>query len=166
MRFFDWRGSSCPEDGADEVLMRLAAKLEEGVAVVDVAAFAHGIARIVLLEQTREASRLTGLGDAEPRAPRSADVAAAEDLAAALDECLDRLPADERRLVLAYYAGGEGLAKIQHRRRLAREVGLSPNALRIRLRRSRERLEACLGSRVERKAATRIAGSTHPRMET
>jgi len=53
VRFFDWRGVTPPEECADEVLDRLAHKLEETTMVKDVTKYAHGIARLVALERRR-----------------------------------------------------------------------------------------------------------------
>jgi DNA-directed RNA polymerase specialized sigma24 family protein len=57
MSFFAWRGAATPEDCADETLDRLAARLDDGVAVEDVPRFARGIARMVLLERWRRPER-------------------------------------------------------------------------------------------------------------
>jgi hypothetical protein len=45
MSFFRWRGASTPEECADDTLDRLAARIQDGVAVDDVPRFARGIAR-------------------------------------------------------------------------------------------------------------------------
>jgi DNA-directed RNA polymerase specialized sigma24 family protein len=147
-RFFDWRGVSSPEDCADETLERLAHKLEEGVAVLDVTAFARGVARLVLQEAVRAQERVTPLDDAAPRAgvvpaPSVQD----EPIAAHLDQCLEHLPRDARQTVLAYYGGGNGRGKIDARRRLAGRLRLSDNALRSRVKRLRDELEDCMRAR-------------------
>jgi DNA-directed RNA polymerase specialized sigma24 family protein len=144
-KFFAWQGDEEPEAGADEVLDRLARKLEAGETIADLATFARGIARLVRHERRRRAAReplSTGeLPDLADRpAPRSA--VADDRLPSCLDQCLDKLPADERALVIAYYAG-ERSARIVARARLAAERGLTDNALRHRVQRLRERLKAC-----------------------
>ncbi|HWP42680.1 MAG TPA: sigma factor-like helix-turn-helix DNA-binding protein, partial [Blastocatellia bacterium] len=60
-----------------------------------------------------------------------------------LEECMQKLPPETRRLIISYYEGEEG-AKIENRRRLAEQMDLSVNSLRIRLHRLRERLERCV----------------------
>lgn len=72
IKFFDWRGASWPEECADMTLDRLARKIEQGVAVVDVAAFAYGIARLVLQEALRSDARRESL-DVEPPVDSLAD---------------------------------------------------------------------------------------------
>ena len=157
-RFFDWRGASDPDDCADEALGRLATKLEEGVAVLDVPSFTYGIARMVLKETTRAHAREIPLEGLDPPAAPTPDRSDDGDLSRFLEKCLGLLSSDERDLVLAYYAGGDGRNKIERRRELARQWELSDNALRSRVQRLRDRLEACVRSRVPglgRKRSTR-----------
>src|SRR6267378_2739688 len=53
VKFFDWRGAWPPEECADDALDRLARKLEETV-VDDLRSYAHGVAKLVLLERRRQ----------------------------------------------------------------------------------------------------------------
>jgi DNA-directed RNA polymerase specialized sigma24 family protein len=53
VRFFDWRGVNDASECADIALDRLAHKIDDDVEVVNIRAFAYGIARHVLLEQSR-----------------------------------------------------------------------------------------------------------------
>jgi DNA-directed RNA polymerase specialized sigma24 family protein len=142
VRFLEVRGARYPEDDADETIHRLAAKLESGARVLDLEAFALGIARLVLHESRRRRGlRLVSLdGEALPLAapPHGSE---AEARSGRLQRCLDALPADSRELLLAYYGAGEGVRRIEARRRLADRWGLNPSTLRTRVQRLRERLE-------------------------
>lgn len=142
VRFFDWRGASSPEECADATIDRVARRLEEGVTIDDLASYARGVARLVLLERLR-APVLVPL---DPQAGM-ADLASATDPGEVLhdcfDSCLGALPPDSRSLVVQYYQG-ERRAKIVQRRGLASTLGLSDNALRSRVQRIRDRLEACV----------------------
>jgi DNA-directed RNA polymerase specialized sigma24 family protein len=142
-RFFDWRGAVHADECADETLNRLAKKLEEGEAVVDVRSYALAIARFVWLEEARSPVIAT-----RPLAEALAAVAVetpAEDLLLedCIDRCLDAQEAGGRALILRYYAHERG-RKIQHRAALAAELGISANALRSRVQRLRDRLESCV----------------------
>jgi DNA-directed RNA polymerase specialized sigma24 family protein len=66
-----------------------------------------------------------------------------EPLQDCFDRCLAALPAESRMLVLEYYVA-EQRTKIVNRRRLARSLALSENALRSRVQRVRDRLERCV----------------------
>ena len=57
IRFFDWRGAWPSDECADETIDRLARKLQDTV-VEDVCGYAHGIARMVLLEWQRKPARV------------------------------------------------------------------------------------------------------------
>jgi len=155
--FFAWRGAATPEECADETLDRLAVRLAEGVVVEDVARFAHGIARMVLREHWRRPD-----ARGVPVAALTSTTLISEDdpdegaLADCLDRCLGELAAESRALILEYYAG-EGRARIEARKRMARELGVSESALRSRLQRVRDEVERCIG----RCLAAQIDEKTH-----
>ena len=54
VRLFEWRGCSTPEEYADEAINRCAKKIGEGEQIRDVATYCIGIARMLLLEMSRE----------------------------------------------------------------------------------------------------------------
>jgi len=148
LKFFDWRGAFWPEDCADETIDRLARKLAEGTAVLDIPAFCHGIARMVLHEAVRADARRAPLEEADPPTVEPAEPQAEEALLDNLEHCLDGLPEGGRDLVLAYYAEDSGGPRIRHRRDIARRSGLTDNALRSRVQRLRDSLEECVRRRV------------------
>jgi DNA-directed RNA polymerase specialized sigma24 family protein len=143
VKFFDWRGAWPPEECADETLDRLSRKLEE-TAVEDVRSYAHGIARLVLLERRRQPALSSIDGEVElanvPAAPPDNED---ERRHQCFDRCLEDFPSDSRSLVIGYYQGERG-DKIANRRQLAATLGLSDNALRSRVQRLRDRLERCV----------------------
>jgi DNA-directed RNA polymerase specialized sigma24 family protein len=65
-----------------------------------------------------------------------------------LEECIGKLSAENRELVLGYYAA-DGRQKIEQRKLLAEKLGIAPNALRIRAYRIRAALQKCLERCVE-----------------
>lgn len=140
-KYFDWHGAWPPDECADEALDRLAKKVDEEAPIEDVRRYAHGIARLLLLEWRRRPRPVTldVVGDVAS-APETADE---DPLRTCFDRCLASLPVDSRRLVLEFYAD-ERRAKIDNRRRLARSLAVSDTALRSRVRRVRERIEQCV----------------------
>jgi DNA-directed RNA polymerase specialized sigma24 family protein len=139
--FFSWRGGSHPPDHADDTLDRLARRLEEGEPVEDVARYAYGVARRVLLEVPRAAPRasvalLEWRSAAAPEGGEGAEVVC-------LDGCLESLPADARALIVDYYRG-EGRAHLEERRVLAERLGITYGSLKTRAHRIRTELERCL----------------------
>jgi DNA-directed RNA polymerase specialized sigma24 family protein len=143
IRFFDWRGAWPPEECADDTLDRLAKKLDETV-VEDVRHYAHGIARLVLLEHRRQPVVVSIDREIDGSTIRAASVDDEDDeVRKCFDRCLQDVPADSRELMLRYYEG-ERRDKISNRRRLAVTLGLSDNGLRTRIQRLRDRLEQCV----------------------
>jgi DNA-directed RNA polymerase specialized sigma24 family protein len=140
-----WWGADDPEALADQTLDRAARKLQEGASVErgDFGAYVRGVARMVFYEAARQ-PKPVGL-DREPLA----EAAGSDQLPLdCLDECLASLSTTDRRLVLRYYDGRDQIAE---RKQLAREMGITPTALRLRTHRLRTRLESCVTSCLKRK---------------
>ena len=145
-KFFDWHCAWPPEECADETLDRLAFKLAAEVEIVDVRAYARGIARLVLLEWRRRPAPVSmdeRPWRAEPRVPPAVEDHEGEAFRACFERCLAALSAGSHAIVLEYYAA-EQRAKIDNRRRLAQTLGISESALRNRVQRVRNRLERCV----------------------
>jgi DNA-directed RNA polymerase specialized sigma24 family protein len=143
--FFARRGHGFPEELADETLDRVARRTTEGDEVREVGAFVLGVASRVWQESLKTQQR-------RARAelpPAAEDHEERERYDQCLTSCLDRLPADSRRLVVEYYQGEKG-DRIRNRMRLAAENALSSTGLRSRVHRIRDVLEGwlrdCLGA--------------------
>ena len=142
-KFFDWNGAWPPEEYADETLDRLARRIDDDVEILDVRNYAHGIARLVLLESRRRPGTDSIDAGRDLRLSTRSMPDEDEPLRDCLDRCLAELPPDSRQLVLEYYSA-ERRAKIDNRRRLAGLLGISESALRNRVQRVRDRLERCV----------------------
>jgi DNA-directed RNA polymerase specialized sigma24 family protein len=158
---FEYRRCFHPEELADETLDRAARRLlEMGDEFVgsDPSRFVFGVAWNVARESFRRPSPVPL---PEGWENRSATVAATEpdELATAcLEGCLRKLGVAERSLVLDYHEG-ERSARIRRRSELARGLGLSANALRLRMHRLTARLRECVTDCVERRGC---AGAAAP----
>jgi RNA polymerase sigma factor (sigma-70 family) len=146
IRIFEWRGCVFAEDLADETINRVVRRIEEGAEVVaeEIYRYAAAVAHRVHLEHLRERKRAEPRpGDAAgpPWLPGRHETTSLR--LVCLETVLDRLPPKERSLLVRYYTGERG-ARIRNRRRLAGELGLSPENLRIRAYRLRARLEALI----------------------
>jgi DNA-directed RNA polymerase specialized sigma24 family protein len=165
IKFFSWHGEVEAEACADDAIDRLARRLDEGLHIEDVPTFAYGVARMVRLERARSAA-------AYPVVPEEAvaDLVAAQHpptddrLGDCLQTCLAELPAEDRTLILRYYTGMRR-EKIDGRALLAREMGLTANALRHRAQRVRDRLKSCARRCVETGAAARERDPGHENRE-
>jgi DNA-directed RNA polymerase specialized sigma24 family protein len=153
--FFEWRGCPFPEDHADETFNRVARKLGAGETVSDPTTYVYGVARLLLLEifreQERQRAALANLPP--PTQPAPPDMEGRDDAHARSDclaVCLDSLPPEHRGFIVEYYRG-ERSAKIENRKKLAEQLGIPPNALRLRARRLREKLEVCVEECVKKR---------------
>ncbi len=146
IRFFARKGGDDAPNLADEVFCRLIQNLAGRSNVKNVQAFAFGIAHNVLEEHRRRRERERSvLSDAGAGTDPFYNEALSEDL----DECLQSLSPKDRSLIQAFYAI-EGGNKAAHRKKLAAEMGLSQNALQIRVSRIRRKLAQCIEQRQAR----------------
>lgn len=149
LKFFSWHQTLDAESAVDETLDRIARRLDAGHAIDDVPAFAYGVARLVGLERQRRSAAMPTVGDEQLVARAAAPVANEDDAREAfLQRCLAELPQKDRELILAYYVG-TGRERIGGRARLAATLGLSENALRLRVQRIRDRLRSLAAQYVE-----------------
>jgi DNA-directed RNA polymerase specialized sigma24 family protein len=147
LKFFAWNRAPIPEDLVDETLDRVARRLQEGDTIrhPDVGAYVHGFARLVLRESWSR-PRLVRLPEASLAGTPAAEQAVAERRSRCLDLCLARLPAENRRLLLAYYEAANGAAKVASHRKLAADLDVSAGNLRLKLHRLRVDLQGCVRS--------------------
>jgi len=140
---FDTWQCAEPDNLADETINRVLIKVQNIAATYsgDPALYFYGTAKNVRHEHFR---RLRP----EPLPPNIRIAATQgndekERVHACLDKCLDSLTAIDRELILEYYRG-EKKVKVTNRRQLGERVGVSTNALRVRIFRLRENLEKCI----------------------
>jgi DNA-directed RNA polymerase specialized sigma24 family protein len=144
VRLLQWRGCANPEDVVDETMDRVARRLDEGAEIHarDPYSYFAGVARFVLREaikrQQREQEGLRALSASAPWSP-----APDEGRMACMARCLEALPPAARELLSRYYEG-RGRSRIAARGRIASDLGIGIQILRLRLHRMREGLKACL----------------------
>ena len=151
--YFDRRGRYGADGLADETLNRIGRTLEKAgaIATTPPARYCYVVARFVLLEDIRRARREVPFDDTRGERPdgvapeddEARTSAAREQRLDCLDRCLSNLKPDQRRLVLEYYHDAKR-QRIERRRDLAGRLGITMNALGIRLSRLRGNLETCM----------------------
>lgn len=151
-RIFVWRKCIDPEGLTDEVFDRVARKVHvvrqtyEG----DPRLYFRAVANNLIKETFKKIATHVSLENVDlPNQPKtnSAD----EDIADCLQRCLRKLNRETCDLVLTYYAKDKQ-AKIDNRQQLAQRLGISIEALRVKVYRIRESLEKCIVRCVARKA--------------
>lgn len=145
IKIFTCRGCSEPEELADETINRVASKVPEivGTWEGDPSLYFYKVAQNIFLEWRRVTIRQV---DAPVEEAQSIPVVAtASDIVEhdCLEQCLQELAEGERTLMLEYYRH-QGQTKIDHRKKLATEIGIAVNALRIRAHRIRRSLRTCV----------------------
>jgi RNA polymerase sigma factor (sigma-70 family) len=157
IKIFTWGGCIDAEGVADETVNRVAAKVQELSETFegDPALYFYGVAKRLMKECQRSARAQVSLDEAgDPAAVLPEEDEEEDDLAReseCLQRCLDKLSPRDRELVLAYYMKDKQ-AKIDHRKELARQLGIVSNALRVRVYRIRAALEACIEHCLDEKA--------------
>jgi DNA-directed RNA polymerase specialized sigma24 family protein len=154
VQYFDRKNCLAPDELADETLNRAARRLEEeGVIETEAPAkYCYTVARFVFMEHLRATEKAGALlDDARTSSPlnhpAAAEAAREKEFAEKRLDCLERCAAQleprQRELITRYYAGKER-ERIENRRALAEELGVTVNALSIRACRIRDKLEECV----------------------
>jgi DNA-directed RNA polymerase specialized sigma24 family protein len=152
--YFDRKNCRAPNDLADDVLNRVARRLEEA-ASIDVdppAKYCFIVARFVFMEHRRESQKADALRDdlarqeavaARAQTEHEESQGLREKQLECLERCASKLEPRNREMIVRYYTGRQR-SKIENRRALAAQLGITPNALSIRAFRVREALEECV----------------------
>jgi DNA-directed RNA polymerase specialized sigma24 family protein len=138
-KFFQWRGSNAPEDLAQETLRRGFGKVAAGAVIYAAKpdSYFFGIAYNVLRESRHTAAtdRTVSLDDL----PLLAGVDFREpETRILLAQCLSRLTDEEGIALTRYYTE-------EDRSNLASELGVSDNALRVRVLRAKRKINRLIG---------------------
>ena len=128
------------EDLADTTFERVARKLSDLTTEFtgDPARYFYGVAKKVFLEYQHEL--MTKHKRTCSISPASAEDEDLENMLKQLDDALSAIPKSDRELILTYYTDS-GRNKINHRKALARQFGVGPNALRLRVFRIRREIK-------------------------
>lgn len=146
IKIFRCRGSSIPEELADETINRVAAKLSEIVPgyAGEPAPYFYAVADKIYLEYSRTTSaQLRPLpAEVAEKKPSSAEM---ELKYKCLEDCLGRLPAHSREIIHLYYGhSGSGREKIARRKQMAEQLGIETSILWLRAHRIRQSLKKCV----------------------
>lgn len=148
VKFYAWRG--CPaasaDELADETINRISGKLEEGVEIESLNAYACQISRFVWLEFSRKRKE-DSFGDRLPEQRVEPNFTEEPDeRLKCLRKCLAEIACDaaERALIIGYYDRAAGEKLKDARKSLAEKFGLKMNALKVKACRLRAKLEKCI----------------------
>jgi DNA-directed RNA polymerase specialized sigma24 family protein len=138
IRIFICRGCSDPEDLAQETMLRVYQMVADRVDsfVGDPLLWICGVARNVHRESGKK--KAMALPFPEPDPPELKEA-----LNECLERCLGKMSSQEGTLILEYYHG-QGRSKIRRHKVLAVLLGISQNALRVRVSRTLHKLRSCV----------------------
>jgi DNA-directed RNA polymerase specialized sigma24 family protein len=154
VKIFVCGGCSEAEDLADETINRVASKVPSLASTYsgDREPYFYAVSYNVEREYRRKTSRAGTLAAVEIAGNGNGairDANEAERRSSCLERCLAEMQPKSRDLVLRYYQNHKR-EKIEHRKQVALEMGIAPNALRIRVCRIRGSLEGCVRQCLER----------------
>lgn len=154
--YFERKNCVRPDELADETLNRVARRLEEEAGAIEgdaPARYCYIVARFVFMEHLRETQKGDALvNELQRQSQPGNDLATPatddarkinEQRLNCLEQCLSKLESASRKIIARYYVG-KARVKIEHRRALAEDLGVTMNALSIRACRIRDKLEACV----------------------
>jgi RNA polymerase sigma factor (sigma-70 family) len=146
-KIFTFRGCSDPEGLTDEVFDRVAKKVHKvkPTYVGDPRLYFRAVANNLVKEDLKRAKTQVSLEEPELPEPTTieSDEDETEDIEECLRSCLQKLSAENRKLIVDYYAQ-EKQAKIDHRSELAQQFGISVQTLRVKVYRIRVSLQGCI----------------------
>jgi len=154
MRFFERRGLNNSDDAADAVIDRTIKRMSSGEKIENtIEAYALGVARMYALELVTRGPKGVSIDDedfgVELVAENASNLEAEKGwLLQHLDACLEKLSHADRLLLIDYFHVDEGETAIEHRQKIAERLGLSMNALRIKINRLKGRVEKYLEERM------------------
>ena len=145
IRFFEWRRVLLADTCVDETFNRVARRIDEGKQIDNVVGYAYRVAYLVFLETLTEPELIDidQEGIHPPAVEPQFEDTEREQRQRCFDSCLEELPINNRKIILIYYEGEQG-AKIETRKKLAEQLKISLDALRIRAHRIRKGLEECI----------------------
>jgi RNA polymerase sigma factor (sigma-70 family) len=151
IRIFIGRGCFEAEALADETFNRVTGKLPQIIEnyVGEPALYFYGVADKIYLEWLRKQKKIKQLQMPEND---SKDLIRLEMEYACLENCLENLPAEQHRMIVEYYRE-EKSAKIKNRQQLAKNLGISANALQVKASRIRSQLKDCVRNCIAEKSA-------------
>lgn len=149
IKIFRARGCNVAEELADETIDRVARKVEKLSENYkgDPSLYFYAVAKKVFLEYARKPKT----EELPKKLVKKESIDEENEIYhECLDKCLSKISPDKQQLIVEYYES-EKKAKIDNRRKLERLLGISNEALRVRVLRIRQKLQYCVINCVEGK---------------
>ena len=144
LQYFEKRQIFDADRYVDITLDRVMRRLDEGEVIENIMGYIFSVANNVRREAIREQEKMRKASDELERIPDKTqrEIDPNERLVC-FDECIEKLPIETRVLIYKYYSE-DASAKIQVRKQMAQQLGISLGALRNRAHKIRFKLETCI----------------------
>ena len=148
VKFFEWRNCDAAQELTDIVFDRVIKKIAEGEQIQNIGAYSATVAQFVFKEDCRRRERhfesIEDVPETHYLLKKTEFIEEeTDDLQMnCLEKCLAKFSAENRRLIVAYHDTDER-TMIATRKRVADEMEISLNVLRIRVCRLKAKLEEC-----------------------
>jgi RNA polymerase sigma factor (sigma-70 family) len=152
--FFEVRCCLDPEELADETLERVMKKLCAGTEVTDLVRYSYGVARNIFHEYLRKEKAKRKYVEAQQHRfgthpeEEEPDAAEREQRRKCQEGCLARLKEQGRWLLSEYYRF-RGQPKLDHRQKMADQLNISRETLRLRVFHLKQKLKKCVDDCLE-----------------
>jgi len=142
LKYFEWMNSETPESLADETLDRVARKLYEGSDIYNLESYVYSVAKNILFEFKRKENKEV-IAHGEYNTNLHSTPEPESERLVCLKKCLNVLSNEDKEIIICYYEE-EKHEKIESRKQIASNLGVTLTALRVRVCRLRAQIEVCL----------------------
>ena len=148
--FFEVRHCIDPEELAEATLERVIQRLCEGTRIADLVCYSFGVAKNIYREYIRATkARDSFIAQQKYRSKEflsdENEADAHEKQLTCLEGCMMRLKEQDRVMLVEYYKF-KGQLKLEHRRQMAEQLGITREALTLRIFHLKLRLKKCVGN--------------------
>src|SRR5439155_26425058 len=136
--FFERNNCSDPIHWTGVTIDRVAAVFPVSEPIREIESWVFGFAKRVLHEAWRDQARVTSKNaetviSTEGSVESNTEVVNDEDPYERMRQCFRGLAAEDQQLMISYFTTPEGLKRAEHRTRMTETLGITVNALRIRI---------------------------------
>lgn len=156
IKFFEWQGCTSAEVRADETIDRVAKKIDQGEQIHDLMKYFYGVARLIVFEGIKDRERQANLIrqlSLIPKWDAAAETEEGQPKRHCMETCLRDLSRENLELITRYCQLEN---KTENKKRLAQEMGIQLNGLRIRAHRIRAGLKKCYAACLRREQGHEI----------
>lgn len=145
VRFFQIKGDFDPDEAADSTLDRAALKIPKDTLIENLTGYCFGVARFIFLERIKHTKRLNSAAVEFYRQRNLSQInSETNDEFLVFRECFEKLTDIEQLFLRGYFADLTFAELEKSRRQICVENDITPNNLRLKVFRLRQRLENCV----------------------